>query len=166
MIAAANSSIQDPGKIGEGLNTISNRLRGVGENGETLTEILPSLDSKFASIGLTLKKSDNTYKSTFDIFQELSSVWDRLSSTEQIEITQLIGGDQQAVAASILANWQHAQGALQAGLHSFGSAARENEIYLDSLQGRIAAFTNAAHSFGATVYLRTFSKVSWMQEPD
>ncbi|GAE05279.1 hypothetical protein JCM10914_1375 [Paenibacillus sp. JCM 10914] len=158
MIAAANSSIQDPGKIGEGLNTISNRLRGVGENGETLTEILPSLDSKFASIGLTLKKSDNTYKSTFDIFQELSSVWDRLSSTEQIEITQLIGGDQQAVAASILANWQHAQGALQAGLHSFGSAARENEIYLDSLQGRIAAFTNAAHSFWSNSISSDFLK--------
>ncbi|MGY5342936.1 phage tail tape measure protein [Paenibacillus glucanolyticus] len=158
MIAAANTSIQDPGKIGEGLNTISKRLRGVGENGETLTEILPSLDSKFAAIGLTLKKSDNTYKSTFDIFQELSSVWDRLSSTEQIEITQLIGGDQQAVAASILSNWQNAQGALQAGLQSFGSAARENEVYLNSLQGRIAAFTNAANSFWSNSLSTEFLK--------
>ncbi|MGG3505007.1 phage tail tape measure protein [Paenibacillus lautus] len=158
MITAANTSIQDPGKIGEGLDTISKRLRGIGEDGEGLTEILPSIESKFASMGLTLKKSDNTYKSTYEIFQELSSVWNQLSSAEQLDVTQLIGGDQQAVAASILSNWQNAQGALQAGLHSFGSAARENEIYLDSLQGRIAAFTNAANSFWSNSLSSDFLK--------
>ncbi|MFB4327360.1 phage tail tape measure protein [Paenibacillus sp. CR_12] len=158
MITAANTSIQDSGKIGEGLDTISKRLRGIGEDGEGLTEILPSIESKFASMGLTLKKSDNTYKSTYEIFQELSSVWNQLSSAEQLDVTQLIGGDQQAVAASILSNWQNAQGALQAGLHSFGSAARENEIYLDSLQGRIAAFTNAANSFWSNSLSSDFLK--------
>ncbi|OIB04563.1 phage tail tape measure protein [Paenibacillus sp. LC231] len=158
MITAANTSIQDPGKIGEGLDTISQRLRGIGEVGEGLTEILPSIESKFSSMGLTLKKSDNTYKSTYEIFQELSSVWNQLSSAEQLDITQLIGGDQQTVAASILSNWQNAQGALQAGLQSFGSAARENEIYLDSLQGRIAAFTNAANSFWSNSLSSDFLK--------
>lgn len=47
----------------------------------------------------------------------------------------------------MIANWKDAQDSLEAGLNSFGSAARENEIYLESMQGKITQFKNAVNAF-------------------
>lgn len=148
MITAANTTIQDPARVGNALKTISMRIRGVSDDGEDLTKLLPTLEAKFNSVGLSLKKNDNTFKSTYEIFEDLSTVWDRLSDFQQAEFVELVAGKHQGnIAASMIANWKDAQLSLEAGLNSFGSAARENEKYLESMEGRIAKFKNAANAF-------------------
>ncbi|MNH66524.1 Murein DD-endopeptidase MepS/Murein LD-carboxypeptidase precursor [compost metagenome] len=148
MITAANSTIQEPTRVGNALKTVSMRIRGVSEDGEDLSEIVPKLESNFRSIGLTLKKDENTFKSTYEIFGELAKVWDKLSDMKQAEILELVAGKHQGnVIASMLTNWKDAEGALEAGLNSFGSAARENEKYLESIQGKVNQFKNAVGSF-------------------
>ncbi|MBX4147499.1 transglycosylase SLT domain-containing protein [Paenibacillus lautus] len=120
----------------------------MSDDGEDLTKLLPTLEAKFASVGLTLKKDDKTFKSTYEIFEDLASVWDRLSDFQQAEFVELVAGKHQGnIAASMIANWKDAQGSLEAGLNSFGSAARENEVYLESMQGKIAQFKNAVNAF-------------------
>lgn len=74
MITAANTTVQDPAKVGNALKTMSMHLRGISEEGEDLSNLFPSLEEKFASVGLTLKKNDNTFKSTYDIFNENKGV--------------------------------------------------------------------------------------------
>ncbi|MBT2759836.1 transglycosylase SLT domain-containing protein [Paenibacillus sp. ISL-20] len=124
------------------------RIRGVSEDGEDLTKLLPTLEAKFASVGLTLKKDDQTFKSTYEIFEDLASVWGRLSDFQQAEFVELVAGKHQGnIAASMVANWKDAQASLEAGLNSFGSATRENEVYLQSMQGKLAQFKNAANAF-------------------
>ncbi|MGM1044890.1 MAG: phage tail tape measure protein [Bacillota bacterium] len=160
MITAANTTVQDPAKVGNALKTIAMRLRGVSEEGEDLTNLMPSLEEKFSSVGLTLKKNDNTFKSTYEIFEDLSTVWDKLSDFQQAEFVELIAGKHQGnIAASMISNWKDAQGSLEAGLNSFGSAARENEKYLESMQGRIALFKNAVNSFWSDSISTEFLKL-------
>jgi len=148
LITAANASIQDPERVGNALKTLSLRLRGISEDGEEVANLVPTLEEKFNSIGLSLKNDNNSFKSTYEIFQELAGVWNKLSDFQKSDILELIAGKEQAnVAASLIENWKDAEGALQAGLDSFGSAARENAKYLDSLQGHIAKFRNAINDF-------------------
>ncbi|WP_068620014.1 phage tail tape measure protein [Paenibacillus tuaregi] len=144
MVAAANKGVKDPGQVGDSLMTIAMRIRGISKEGEDLTGLIPKMESQFKSIGLTLKKDDNTFKSTYEIFNDLSSVWGKLGDAQQKDILGLVAGKgQEDAAKSLITNWKDAQGALQVGVNSFGSAARENEQYLDSIQGRITLFKDA-----------------------
>lgn len=148
LATAANSTIQDPARVGQALKTVSMRLRGISDEGEDLTELIPSLEKKFQSIGLTLKKDDTTFKNTYEIFKDLSSVWKDLNDFQRSEILELVAGKLQGnIAASLISNFKDAEGALKAGLDSFGSAAKENERFLDSMQGKIKNLKNEATDF-------------------
>ncbi|MGG1650415.1 phage tail tape measure protein [Paenibacillus sp. NRS-1775] len=148
LITAANSTVQDPAKVGNALKTLSMRLRGVGEDGEAIDGLIPKLEAKFQSLGLSLKKDDKTFKSTYEIFDDLSKIWKNLSDIQQADILELVAGKMQGnIAASMISNWKDAQASLEAGINSFGSASKENETYLASLEGRIHTFTNAVSAF-------------------
>ncbi|OME55374.1 phage tail tape measure protein [Paenibacillus odorifer] len=148
LATAANSTIQDPARVGQMLKTVSMRLRGVSEDGEDLTNLIPSLEKKFQSMGLTLKKDDQTFKSTYEIFKDLSSVWNDLSDMKRADVLESVAGKLQGnLAASLINNFADAQNSLQTALNSTGSAARENETYIDSIAGRVALFQNAVEQF-------------------
>lgn|GEM_PF-2260465 len=148
LIAAANSQIQDPASVGEGLRTVALRLRGISEEGEDLSGLIPALEAHFNQFGLTLKTDENKLKSTYEIFKDLSGVWGNLTDLQQSETLGLVAGSGQAnVIASLLQNFDNAQGALASGLNSMGSAARENEKYLDSIEAKVNQFKNAVGDF-------------------
>src|SRR5206468_345861 len=57
---------------------------------------------------------------------------------------ELVAGKLQGnIAASIITNFKDAQGALNTALNSTGSATKENEAYLNSIQGKLAQFKNS-----------------------
>lgn len=157
LITAANTTVQDPAKVGNSLKTLSMRLRGVDEDGAAVDGLLPSLEEKFQSIGLTLKKDEKTFKNTYEIFSDLHDVWDSLSDIQRADVLELVAGKMQGnIAASMIENWKDAEGALEAGLNSFGSAAKENAAYLESMQGHIAKFKNAASNYWGNSSSREF----------
>jgi len=148
MIAAANATIQDPAVVGTALKTISLRLRGVTEEGEEIAKLLPTLEGMFANIGITLRKDENTFKSTYEIMDELSQVWDSLTDFKQAQLLEAIAGKRQAnIVASMIRNWEDARKATETGLNSFGSAVRENERYMESIEAKIQQFRNAIIGF-------------------
>lgn len=148
LATAANSTIQDPARVGQMLKTVSMRLRGVSDEGEDLSDLIPTLEKKFRAIGLTLQKDDQTFKNTYDIFKDLSTVWGKLNDMQRADILESVAGKLQGnIAASLISNFKDAEGALTAGLNSFGSAARENEKYLESVQGKVNQFKNAVAEF-------------------
>ncbi|NBI28592.1 phage tail tape measure protein [Chengkuizengella marina] len=148
LIVAANTTIQDPASVGTALKTVSMRIRGIGEEGEDLSRLVPTLESSFKNLGLTLKQDENTFKSTYDIFNDLATVWEDLSDFEQANITELVAGKRQGnIIASLLANWQDATDSLEVGLNSAGSAAKEYENYLNSMEAKVKEFQNATVGF-------------------
>ena len=67
------------------------RIRGVSEDGEDLADLLPTLEKEFAAVGLTLKKDENTFKSTYEIMKDLASVWDSPQMTDMRRASILEG---------------------------------------------------------------------------
>ncbi len=58
-----------------------------------------------------------------------------------------MGGKRQAnVLSALIQNFDTAEKAIEASANSAGSALRENEVYLDSIQGRIDLFTNSVQT--------------------
>ena len=53
------------------------------------------MENSWNTMGLTLKKNDDTFKSTFEIMTDLHSVWDDLSDMKQAEVLELVAGKRQ-----------------------------------------------------------------------
>ena len=98
--------------------------------------------------GVDIMKDDNTFKSTYQIMKELSEVWKDLSDTTQANITELISGKRGGQSTSaLLNNFSVAEDAMKQALNSSGSAMRENQTYMDSLQAKLNQLDSAFQKF-------------------
>jgi len=161
MITAANIDLKDPEKAGEGLKTIAMRLQGLSESGEKVRGAVPQIEKTFASLNekyklmgsgaLNLMKEDQTtFKSTYEIFQSLSQVWDKLSKEEKVDVSSKIGGDQSEIVSSIIENWSKAKGATETAMSSAGSAAQAFNKHSDSFEARIGKLQTSLSEFWNT----------------
>ena len=132
-------------KVSAGLVTISSRLRGVSESGEEIDGLMPKLQRAFKEFaGIDIQTVNGELRSTYDILEDLSKVWNTLNDEQRAIIGELTSGIRQApVLNAILKNWESVEGAVKSALDSTGSAVRENEKYLNSLQGRLNSFNSA-----------------------
>src|SRR5574344_1846089 len=107
----------------------------------------------FKNWGIDLLDANGELKSTYDVLQDISKVWDNLSSVEQTTAATAIGGARGlAMIQSLMANWGRvdeilgiAQG--QEGLGEAGSGFKEFEIQKDSMEFKIAELKNTWQEF-------------------
>lgn len=148
MITATNEVIQDPQKVGTALKTVSMYLRAAkteaedaGESTDGMADSVSELREELLSLTgnrVDIMVDDNTFKSTFQIMKELSQVWDDLSDVSRANILEMIGGKRNSnVVTALLGNFDQAEKALATSLNSAGSALKENEKYLESIQGKL-----------------------------
>ena len=91
LISAANSVVQDPSSVGTALKTISMRVRGAdtelqqaGLDTEGMAESVAKLREEIVALsGVDIMKDENTFKSTYDILDELSKKWSELTDIQQ-----------------------------------------------------------------------------------
>jgi TP901 family phage tail tape measure protein len=145
MITAATEVLRDSSRASIGLRTIALRLRGVSEEGEDLSDLVPKLKDEFDDIGITLLDSNNNFRSTYDILRDLSGVWGSLTDLQKANLTMLIAGTRQSdVLNSVLINSKTLINANTTALNSEGSAMKENAIYMDSIAAKTELFSKAA----------------------
>lgn len=156
LAAAVNGVLQDSEASGTYLKTLSMYLRASktdAENAGIATDGMASSVSELRSelkqlAGVDIMKDDNTFKSTYQIMQELSEVWKDLSDTTQANITELIAGKRGGQSTSaLLNNFSVAEDAMKQALNSSGSAMRENQTYMDSLQAKLNQLDSAFQKF-------------------
>lgn len=152
LIVAGNSSVQNVEKVGNGLKTVSMRIRGVSE--ET-GEAIPQLDGLVKRLtGVDMMKDENTFKSTYDIMVEISKVWKDLEDVSRATLLdKLFGKHQGAVGASILNNMSVGIQAMETATNSLGSSAKEQAAYMDSLKAKVNTFKESA----TNLYINTIS---------
>lgn len=146
MYTAGIEVLQSPEKVSRGLTTISQRLRGLSEEGEKIVGLTPKLQDTFDKYakGVKITADDGSLRSTYDILVDLSKVWGTLTSKQQQYIgEQVAGKDQVKTLAAILQNQKVMLEASTVSMESNGSAAKENAIYLQSLEGRVKSFNQA-----------------------
>ena len=152
-VALATAAIEitrDAEGVGNGLKTLSMRIRGYDEETEEYSEDVAMLTGKIADLTKTAKTpggislfepgDPNTYKSTFDILKEISEIWDELTDKNRATLLEALFGKRQAqIGAAILSNFDQAKASIETMANSAGSAEREMEKITQSLEYRINA---------------------------
>ena len=116
---------------------ISMRIRGIDEETGTTTKELKAMANSIKELsGVSVFTDDTkqTYKSTYQILQEISKVFDKLSDKSQATLLEDLAGKRQGnVVASILTNFSTAEKAMSVQANSAGGALREQATYMDSI---------------------------------
>lgn len=160
LITAANTTVQDESRVGNAMKTISIRIRGAkteleeaGESVEGMAESTSKLREQIMALsGVDIMIDDNTFKSTYEVIDELSKKWESLTDIQRASLTDLMAGKNQAnVFNSLMSNFNIAREALDTSVNSSGSAMEENAKYLDSIAGRMDQLKASFESLSNTV---------------
>jgi len=147
-------------RVARGLRSITLNLQGMTAEGDKSLTLTAKMEKSFSKIGMTLKdETTGQLKSTFDILKELSGKWKDLTPDQQKYYAALIGGKQQVdVVTSVISNFGSAIGATESAMNSAGSAAKENEKYLNSIKGKTAMFNSEFQKMSAQLIDSDFVK--------
>lgn len=148
LFTAAFSVVQNAESVGNMLKVTSMRIRGATADLEEAgleTDGMAESTSKLREqvLALTggfdiLKEGGQEFKSTYEILKGISEVWKNLSDISQASLLELLAGKRNGNAlAAILNNFKLAEDAVKQAEQSSGSATRELDIYLQSIQGRL-----------------------------
>lgn len=156
LTAAANTIIQDADVVGTALKTVAMRLRGTsveemeeeGLDTDGAVESKSKLQSKIKSLsGVNILTDAGAYKSTYQILSEIAEVWESINDMDQAALLELLAGKRAgSVMSAILQNPDTLKDAFESANNASGSALKENETYLDSIQGKMDLFTNAVQN--------------------
>ena len=164
LTTVGNSVVQNPESVGAGLKTVSLRIRGTDMNvlqeaGEDVDGYIQNTSqlrdliknqTKVASNdykGFDLLKDDGSYKNPYEFLLGLGKIWSEIGSTDggdlkQASILEKIAGKNRAnIVASILQEPEMLEKVYNETQNSEGSALRENETQLDSIQGKVDQLT-------------------------
>ena len=143
------------------LRSITLNLQGMDDEGTQNLELVASMEKDFNKLGITLYNADGQMKSTFDILSALAEVYPRLNQNTKNYYASLIGGKTQVdVVNSILTNFTTAINANKAAMDSSGSAMKENETYVNSLQGHLSKLNSAWQELATNTVNSDF--VKWL----
>lgn len=156
MITAMNEIVQDAETTGTSLKVLSLRLRGakadlksMGEDTDGLAESTSKLREQIKALsGVDIMLDDNTFKSTAQQVKELGAVFNDLSDSSQAALLEIIAGKSRSNAvAALLKNYQQIDNVVESLGDAEGSAMRENEAIVDSINGRIKVLSATAEEF-------------------
>lgn len=160
---AMSEVLQSAEVAGSSLKVLSLRLRSsktelkeMGEETDNLVESTPKLRSQIKALtkGFDILSSDGkTIKSTYEIMKGIAAVWDDMSDVDQAALLELIAGKTRAQGVSaLLSNWEQVDKVLQTIAEDEGTALRNNEEKLNTIQGRITKFTNASQQLASDAF--------------
>lgn len=155
---AMNSVTQNAESTGQTLKTVSMYLRAaktdltaMGESTDGCANSVSELRSelkKLTGVDIMADAAGTQFKSTYDILMEISKVWGKLTDVDRANVTEMLGGKRNANAVSaVLSQFQIAEKSMKDAANSAGSAAKENEVYLTSITGKLNQLDSAFQQF-------------------
>lgn len=174
LTTAGNAITQDPSKVGAGLRTISLRLVGTEEAKQELSDLGEETDGMITTVsklrdtimdatkaassdgkGFDILDSNGNYKSTYEIMQGLADLYDNIVKKDKelgtnnlnLLLETIAGKNRANIAASILQNGDMLRSVYEDAQNSEGSAEKELNSYLDSIDGKMAQLENRVQEF-------------------
>ena len=150
----AQETIQDASKVGNGLKTIMTNLTGLKTSAKDGTIGLNKTGKALKRIGIDVLDSKGQVRDMTDIMDELGSKWDTLSKKDRLAIGEAIAGKTQLnVLTGLMNNWKKVkqfQDEYNQGM-MVGSAEKENERYVNSIEGKITKLKNNLTNLVTTI---------------
>ena len=152
LLTAGYAQLRNVEKVSQGLITISARIRGVGEDGETIDGLASKMSEDFGKIGVAVENADGSLRSIYQIAQDYSKVLPNLTDKQKQYYAELAAGKHQVtVWNSIVQQFKDAEKATAQAIDSVGSASEENQKYLDSISGKISIFESSIEKLSNTI---------------
>lgn len=151
----------------QGWRTVALRIRGAkteleeaGEDTEGMVESTAKLRELIKGIsGVDIMIDENTFKSTYQIIEELGKVWNNINDIDQASLLEAIAGKRQSnIVAAALNNYERLDEVLDKSVNSTGSAMREQDEYAKSIQYSLDTLKAAYQEFAQTVINSEFTK--------
>lgn len=102
---------------------------------------------------------NGNYRDTYDIFKDIAAQWDKMSSTDQAALaTKLSGTRMQAVFYSLVQNFGEAEKAYEAMGKAEGELTEKNEVFANSIEGRMNQFRNEFKKLGTEIFTSDWIK--------
>ena len=132
MLTSITEVTRNASKASRGLVQISSRLTQVLDDSSKTGKKLKDI---YGGLGIELMDSNGQIRSTYDILEDLSKQWDNLSKNEQEYIALTSAGSNQVQNFSaLMENFAVAIDATTTAYNSSGSAAKENEKAMDTIE--------------------------------
>lgn len=152
LITAGNLIQQDADTTANALKVMSLRIRGsktdledMGEETDGLASSTSKLREEVMALsGVDIMKNENEYKSTAEIIKEIGAVYGDMTDVSQAALLEKLAGKTRAsTVAGLLENYKLIDEVIESSANAEGSAAKENEKYMESIQGRMAILKNS-----------------------
>ena len=143
LITATNEALQNPERVGNGLKTIAINLAGIKTSAKDGTMGLNKTAmalKEIAGVDVYKNKETGELKNMVEILDEVQGKWKTLSDDKKKALSESISGKQQAtVFQALMQNYKafdEIRERFGKGEH-FQSAEKENEQYVNSLDGKL-----------------------------
>ncbi len=164
LITAGNQVVQDPESVGAAMRVISLRLTGTSQAKQELSELNEDTDGVITTVsklretimnatkvasngykGVDLFDRNGNYRSTASVLQDIADIYSEIEETDKktksnninLLLETISGKNRANTAASILQSPDILREAIESSKNAKGSADRENETYLSSLEAHI-----------------------------
>lgn len=152
LLTGGYAQLRNIEKVSSGMIFIQQRLRGIDEDGNAIEGLSAKLKDSFDEIGVSVENTDGSLRSMYDIATDYAKVLPSLTSKQKQYYGELAAGKRQiTVWNAITEQISDVEKATSQSIDSIGSAAEENETYLDSIAGKIANFVSAFQQLSQTV---------------
>ncbi len=161
LLTGGGEITQNVGNLGNALKVVSLRLQNqlgklqeIGEDYEGIESVSKTQTQIYnlthGKVNIMQDNDPTSFKSTYEILEQIAAVITELNQTEASELMQLMFGKSRAnQGMAILQAFQsgQVQKALEAANNSAGSAYKEHEKWLDSFQAKLLQLKASAQSF-------------------
>lgn len=171
MLTGGAEITQNAGEFADFLKVSSMRIRGMKGSLEELGE---EVDSSVDSISkvqtqilnlthgeVNIFDKNGTFRNYYDIMEEISAIHNKLSSTEQASLDEILFGKQRAnQGAALIQAFQSGQiqKALETAQNSEGSALEEQSKWMDSIEAKLQKLQAAFQKLSTTTVNSDFLK--------
>ena len=136
LLTGGYAQLRNMEKVSTGIITISQRLRAIDEDGDEIDGLSAELSESFGKIGVAIEDSNGDLRSTYDILSDYAKIYPQLTSEQKQYYAELASGKRQVnVFNAIVQQIADVDKAIEQSKDSLGSAANENEIYRQSVEG-------------------------------
>ncbi|WP_143321623.1 phage tail tape measure protein [Clostridium sp. HBUAS56010] len=167
---AATEIVRDSASVGTALKTISMRLRGYDEETQSYTNNIEDLTGKIADltkttstpggISLFTDNTKETYKSTYQLLEDISKIYDQLTDKDQAQLLEAIAGKRQGqIVAAMLSNFSAAEKSMDSMANSAGGAMQEMEVIYDSVEYKLNRLSQTGVGISQNLFNREDIKV-------
>lgn len=132
----------------------STELQDAGLDADGMAESVAKLREEILALsGVDIMKDADTFKSTYDILDELSVKWKDMTDIQQASVTELIAGKRQGnIVSALMSNFDIARETLNTALYeSDGSAEKELSNYQKGIEYSLDKFKASFQEFSSAM---------------